>query len=237
MNYIKRRTGTSFERFVSSAMHTMPFIAITVIIANYGVMGWATAALLTKLLGNIETGYYIAWAVGIVASLGRGSLVFLPNFDPDKPDFSKRGELSAVVFTIAFIYEIIHLTIGNGVSGTVAFSLGILAVMGCVIEILAVGNIKMKHNSDIANDPERVQRYVNSMSGIANMEALEDQVRAAMRQEGQFFDSSDFERYLNLPKQAAPPSALPENTSGKKPENGQMDFSDFREYKAGNGQH
>ena len=138
MNYIKRRTGTSFERFVSSAMHTMPFIAITVIIANYGVMGWATAALLTKLLGNIETGYYIAWAVGIVASLGRGSLVFLPNFDPDKPDFSKRGELSAVVFTIAFIYEIIHLTIGNGVSGTVAFISSFMQNVGAAALFLPV---------------------------------------------------------------------------------------------------
>lgn len=196
MSYIKKNKGTSFERFVASTMHTVPFLAITVIATNYIIMGWATSALLAGLLAGVPTGVYIAWAVGIIASLGRGSLVFLPNFDPDKPDFTRRGEIVAAVFTLAFLYEITHLVATNGIDPVVGVSLGILALMGCVLEILAVGNIKRKHNADIASDPDRLRKYVNTSAAIANMEALEDEVRAAMAEDGQFFDLSKFDVYF-----------------------------------------
>lgn len=217
MSYIQKRKGTSFERFVSGTISNVPFLAIIVIAGNYIMMGWATSALLQHLLSGVITGGAIGIGVGLFASLGRGSLVFLPNFDPDKPDFSSRGERAAIIFTALFLYEITHLVLANGLNEIVAISFGILAIMGCTLEILAVGNIKRKHNADIAGDPERVKNYVQSMASIANMEALEDQVQAAMRQQGQFFDLSLFREHF--PSLETPPSpTLPEAAKPEKPE-------------------
>lgn len=202
MSYIKTDSRTNFDRFVGGTVRNIPFLAILVILGNYIIMGWATSALLISLLKDIDTGWYIAWGVGIFASLGRGSLVFLPNFDPDRPDFSIRGEVSAVAFTALFLYECFHLVIENGLSPVISISFSILAVMGAVLEILTVGNIKRKHNSSIASDPAKVKAYINSLATSANMEALEDQARAAMRQKGQFFDLSEFSGHFDTLPQA-----------------------------------
>lgn len=226
MSYIKKESGTTFEKFVGGTIANVPFLAIVVIAGNYVMMGWATAALLTVLLSSVTTGVYIAWGVGLFASLGRGSLVFLPNFDPDKPDFSWRGERAAVAFTALFLYEIVHLVLANNLNVIVAISLGTLAIMGCVLEILTVGNIKRRHNANIASDPERVKRYIETMSAIANMEALEDEVQAAMRQPGQFFDLGKFRGHFDDSFPANPTPTLP---AGDKI--GKTDRSIYREEK------
>lgn len=131
----------------------MPALSFLLLILVYAVSAAASALFLSKLL-ELAGGAVLAWCISVSIQATRAALVFFNQLNPSRPNFSKSGELVAVVMGCISILEILLLTRDANLAAGVGVSLSILMSAGVGIELFLLREIKFATEIELFENKE-----------------------------------------------------------------------------------
>lgn len=133
-----------FKQLVEVIRSTMPLLAVGLLILVYAISGLVAGKFLGSptLLGKMEHGVAIAYAVGFAIQATRGLLVFFRQLNPVRPTLGHSGEVIAFCMGGLSIYEIATLSTASGMGYPVAFSMGVLMLAGIGVEVFLLAELK-----------------------------------------------------------------------------------------------
>lgn len=133
-----------FKQLVEVIRDVMPLLAVGLLILVYAISGLVAGKFLGSptLLGKMEHGAAIAYAVGFAIQATRGLLVFFRQLNPVRPTLGHSGEVIAFLMGGLSIYEIATLSTASGMGYPVAFSMGVLMLAGIGVEVFLLAELK-----------------------------------------------------------------------------------------------
>ena len=146
-------TNKNFKTSIKSVRAIMPALSFLLLILVYAVSAAASALFLSKLI-DIAGGVVLAWCISISIQATRAALVFFNQLNPSRPNFSKSGELVAVVMGCISILEILLLTRDANLAAGVGVSLSILMSAGVGIELFLLREIKFATEIELFENKE-----------------------------------------------------------------------------------
>jgi hypothetical protein len=171
-------TNMRFKQLVEGIREVMPVLAVTLLIAVYAISGAVAGKFLGSptLLGKLDHGVFMGYAVGFAIQATRALLVFFRQLNPVRPTLSHTGEWIAAGMGIISIYEIYNLSAASGMGNAVAFSLGVLMLAGIGIEIFLLSELRFHTEMELYQDKEywaQIESYYQAKSDFrARMQAL-----------------------------------------------------------------
>lgn len=159
-------------------------ISFTLLGTNYIVSAIVQGFLLTLLAPTLP--FYISYAIGFCIQLTRGTLVFFPVMDKERPITGVSGEVVAAVMCIASVYEIIHINGHTSVSTALSLTLSLLMIMGFMIEFYLLKIIKASMINEFFKTPKSAKAIMQSSANKANYRVFMARLR---EQEQSILDS------------------------------------------------
>lgn len=167
----------NFNLIIHRFKSVMPYIAVGMTVFSYCVAAWLTGALLSTLMSGVPAGVFLAYLIGVAVQLGAGTLVYFPVMDSDSPDFSRTGEVLAVLFGLGRIAEAYLLVQYGNFNTAIAGSVIALIAITTVLEVLLLARIKRTMAFDLARSgglhamKRNQQQLVKTQVELRQMEA------------------------------------------------------------------
>ncbi len=159
-------------------------ISFGLLTTNYVVSAIVQGFLLTLLAPSLP--FYISYAIGFCIQLTRGTLVFFPVMDKERPITGFSGEIVAAIMCAVSVYEIIHINGHTDVSTALSLTLSVLMVMGFMIEFYLLKIIKASLIHDFFRNAKNAQSVMQSSTNRANYKVF---IARLQEQEQRILDS------------------------------------------------
>lgn len=133
----------SFIRIIKAVRKALPALSIMLLIGVYTVSAVAAGMFLSRLMASLgHGGTVLAYSIGAAIQATRAILVFFPQLNPSRPNFSYAGEVIAVLMGVASIAEILALVSEASLPAPVGVSLSILMLAGVGVEVFLLREIR-----------------------------------------------------------------------------------------------
>lgn len=211
----------------------LPYLAILVLVANYGGAGFATYLFLQMELApaiGLTTAAVLAAMVGAGVQGLRGVIVYFDLMTPNRLSFNRLPEVIALIFTLFTIFEIKLLTEAVNLSSAVFVSLTGLQAAGLVAEVFLLRQFRHHINYELSRNPAKVREIVKTNQNIANLEAWMDQVQEAMKQDAKYVEEPDFIKALDIGSPKDPYPSTPARRSFSKGDPSPELYRDGRDF-------
>lgn len=174
------QANKSFLRIIKVVRKILPGLAIFLLISVYAVSGIASGMFLSTLMESLGNGgVVLAFSIGGAIQATRGTLVFFPQLNPSRPNFSYAGEVIAIIMGIISIGEILALVSEAHLPSPVGVSLSILMLAGVGVEIFLLREIRFTTEIALFGDKkhwENLQAYYKARKQFKdNLDRLQDE--------------------------------------------------------------
>lgn len=196
-------SNKSFARTVAMIRKAMPYLAITLLLIVYFVSAVAEGFFLAKFIEKP----WLAFAIAGSIQATRALLVFFTQLNPNRPNFSRTGEIIAVVMGLISIGSIIGLIIEAGLPTAVGVSLSVLMLAGIGVEIFFLQEIRYATEVELFNDQDAIAQVKDHYTRRVELANFLDQIK-------------DQEAGLLPQQKSATPSPIPTHKPKPKRQNG-----------------
>jgi membrane protein YdbS with pleckstrin-like domain len=143
-------SNKSFERATKRLQKIMPLLAWIVLITVYVVSAITEGILLAHHLQPMALAIAIAGSI----QLSRGTVVFFFQCNPNRIDFSRKGEIIAVAMGLISIGSIITLVVQNNMNIGAAVPLAVLMLIGIIVEINLLGQVRYASERELCSNQQ-----------------------------------------------------------------------------------
>jgi hypothetical protein len=163
----------------------------------YVVSGFVEGWFLSGEFGNGIIGGIMGFLVGYATQITRAVIVFFDQLNADRVKFSYASEIIALVFGAFAIASIVGLVLNNGLSVSVAFSLGFLMICGVFLEIKFLKEIRYANRDRLLREG-RIPEIAKHAQAMKQLEMQLNMIEA-IDEEPTDQDVSAFRQNLLLP--------------------------------------
>jgi len=149
---------------------TLSFVIITIV--------YLTSAVVEAISINREIDLlWLSVLIGLSLQAVRAIVVFFGQLNPEKPDFGWSREIIAACLAGFSVYSVWGLASLNGWSAPVTFSLCLLMIVGAIVEIMILREIKSATVQELMNNPEAMKRLQNGAIKRAHYKQFSKRIR------------------------------------------------------------
>lgn len=173
--------SSAFFKQIQNLQKRLPRGAKLLLIGVYAVSGLVIGAFLSQHFYPL-----FGWIIGVIAGLliggaaqaVRGTVVFFPLLNPDRPSLSATTSyITAVAFGGLSIYEVWELVSSVGLHPSVQISVSVLMFSGVLIELFIIREVHQGVILAFFNDKEKVQRMMAARVAQMNYKQLLQQMK------------------------------------------------------------
>ena len=194
------KSNQDFQRMITKVRKWMPYIAVSVLVFVYAVSAGAAGLFLANLMSHLSYGFTLGISIGVAIQITRGTIVFFRQLNPSRPSYSYSGEMVAIAMGVISIFEIYKLSSAMDLPMPVAISLSILMIMGILVEVYLLGEMKFSTGIELMGDKQALNKLYDYYNSNAQMKAYLDSL-------------SDIETRGEFNSNSTPPLTQPSTTN------------------------
>lgn len=170
---LSSNANPEFIRVQRAIKKSLPMVAVIFTLGIYCISALAEGGFLNILIGKkVLFGLMLSYGIAFGIQIGRMLLVYLPIMNAVTPRFSLVGEITGVLLGAFAMASIWNLIKEIGFSDAVAITLCLLIVMGVVIEIYLLREMKKQIKITMLTDDQYMQDLADYYTREKQMEQM-----------------------------------------------------------------
>jgi hypothetical protein len=171
--HLQANQNPEFARILRAVKKSLPMIAVIFTLGIYFISALAEGGFLNILIGKkVLFGVMLSYGISFGIQIGRMLLVYLPIMNAVTPRFNLVGEITGILLGAFAMASIWNLIKEIGFSDAVAITLCLLIVLGVVIEIYILREMKKQIKVNMLTDDAYMQDLVHFYTREKQMEQM-----------------------------------------------------------------